>query len=354
MKQGRSLTALAQEIERQRTNRKDYVAPTEKLEMVIEGEGVVEPAQVGLTVYNGETVTYPIATLAHRQMAEKLSIPFAYYTLMMQRAPQLLATNVNHWFGTSGKRNMVRTLDHRVRAFLSDRYRRLDNYEVLSAVLPVLHDAGDVRVTSTEVTERKMYLKVVFPSTEREVAVGDPVQMGVMVSNSEVGDGALTVSPFVERLICTNGMVITERSQRKQHVGRAINGDDVVEFSDETLAAEDTAFILKLRDSVAHFLSPAAIDAQVEQLRLAAGFEVAGDVQHVVQVLSDKQDLTKGERVDILAHLIRGGDLSAWGWANAVTRTAGDAADYDRATELEMLGGAMVGWTPAQWHELTR
>lgn len=354
MKQGKSLTELAQEIERQRNNRKDYLAPTEKLEMVIEGEEHQEPAQVGLTVYNGETVTYPITTLAHRQVAEKLGIPFIYYGMMMQRAPELLATNVNHWLRSSGKRNLVRTLDNRVRAFLSDRYRRLDNYEVLSAVLPALNEAGIVRVVSSEVTERKMYLKAIFPETEREVKVGDPVQMGVMISNSEVGDGALAVSPFVERLICTNGMVVTELSKRRQHVGRVTEAEDVIEFSDDTLEAEDTAFVLKLRDSVKHFLAPATIDAQVDRFRIAAGFEVEGNVQQTVQVLSDKRGLSKHEGENILQHLIRGGDLSAWGWANAVTRTAADVTDYDRATELEALGGTMTGWTSAQWRELAQ
>jgi hypothetical protein len=35
MKNGRTLTELAQELERQRNTRKDYVAPTEKLTAVV-------------------------------------------------------------------------------------------------------------------------------------------------------------------------------------------------------------------------------------------------------------------------------------------------------------------------------
>jgi hypothetical protein len=36
-----------------------------------------------------------------------------------------------------------------------------------------------------------------------------------------------------------------------------------------------------------------------------------------------------------LAHLISEGDLSAWRLANAITRDAESAQDYDRATVLE-------------------
>ncbi len=53
-----------------------------------------------------------------------------------------------------------------------------------------------------------------------------------------------------------------------------------------------------------------------------------------------------------MQHLIRGGDLSAWGLANAITRTAEDAADYDRATELEVAGGRVIELGPADWKAL--
>jgi hypothetical protein len=53
-----------------------------------------------------------------------------------------------------------------------------------------------------------------------------------------------------------------------------------------------------------------------------------------------------------LQHLIRGADLSAWGLANAVTRTAEDVADYDRASELEAAGGRVIELAPADWRLL--
>jgi hypothetical protein len=104
---------------------------------------------------------------------------------------------------------MLRTLDGSMRAFLSDRYRRLDNYDLASAVLPVLKEMGEgLKIVSTELTESKMYIKVINERLELEVKQGDVVQAGMVISNSEVGMGSLKVEPLIYRLICTNGCAV--------------------------------------------------------------------------------------------------------------------------------------------------
>ena len=54
----------------------------------------------------------------------------------------------------------------------------------------------------------------------------------------------------------------------------------------------------------------------------------------------------------MLKHLIQGGDLSAWGLGNAVTRAAQDVASYDRATEMESIGGKVIELSPAEWRTM--
>jgi len=58
---------------------------------------------------------------------------------------------------------MIRTLDGQVRAVLSERYRRLDNYDLAENVLPILQRLDGARFESVELTDTKMYLKVVTP-----------------------------------------------------------------------------------------------------------------------------------------------------------------------------------------------
>ena len=53
-----------------------------------------------------------------------------------------------------------------------------------------------------------------------------------------------------------------------------------------------------------------------------------------------------------LQHLLQGGEMSKWGLANAVTRTAEDASEYDRATEMEALGWNIVKMPEREWSSL--
>lgn len=53
---------------------------------------------------------------------------------MRQEYPSLLDENINRWFQKTPERRMLRTLDGNIRAFLSDRYHRLDNLELAVAV----------------------------------------------------------------------------------------------------------------------------------------------------------------------------------------------------------------------------
>jgi hypothetical protein len=159
--------------------------------------------------------------LARRQLADKLKIPYAYFERMREDQPALLDRNVNTWLQSEDERRMLRTLDGQVRAVLSDRYRRLDNFDLAESVLPILQQLPEVRFESVELTETKMYLKCITPRLKYEMAPGDVVQAGVVISNSEVGQGTLSVQPLLFRLVCSNGLIAADRSLRKTHVGRA-------------------------------------------------------------------------------------------------------------------------------------
>lgn len=215
-------------------------------------------------------------------------------------------------------------------------------------MLPALIELGDEwEINSCEVTERKLYLKITFPSLQREVKLDDVVQFGLIISNSEVGMGSVHVAPFCLRLACTNGMTINQLAKRRNHIGRKTQEsvEDTTYYSDDTLKADDAAFILKLRDSIRGLLQESVIAAQVERFQLAAAEEVEAPPMQAVEVLSKVSRLSMGEERSVLNHLVRGGDLSVWGYANAVTRTAQDAGTYDRASELEELGGQVVNWS---------
>ena len=62
-------------------------------------------------------------------------------------------------------------------------------------------------IASCDITETHLYLKVINKSMKAEIAKGDIVQAGFVVSNSEIGLGASKVEPLVYRLVCKNGMI---------------------------------------------------------------------------------------------------------------------------------------------------
>ncbi len=191
MKTGRTLSSLAKELERQAQAKKDFLVDTRLMRIETVG-GASRLSILG----NGNSQIYQVGDIAARQIADRLNIPAGYYGRMKAELPDLLDQKVNSWFRQNPETRMVRTLDGQARAFLSNRYQRIDNYDFAGAVLPTLSDTRGVNVVSCEITERRMYIKVINKRMELEVKPGDVVQSGIVISNSEVGLGALKSNPW--------------------------------------------------------------------------------------------------------------------------------------------------------------
>lgn len=351
MKFGRTLTELAMELDRQRSAKRDYLLDTRNIIMDSAAEGqqitLQNPRQHMSIVLN-------VNDVAHRQIGSALGIPAKYYDKMRAENPELLAANVNGWFAHTPSTRMVRTLDGTARAFLSDRYRRIDNYEIAEAVLPIIGDIPDARIESCEVTDERMYIKVVNPRLETEVVPGDVVQSGILITNSEVGMGSMAIQPLVYRLVCTNGMVVNDAATRRYHIGRGnAAGEDYSLYSDATLAADDKALMLKVQDTVRAAVDQTRFEKVVKMMRDAKGAKIiTSDIPQMIELASSDYGFTKKESSGILDHLIRDGEFSLYGLANAVTRTAQDVESYDRSTEMESIGYSILGMSREKWNRL--
>lgn len=352
MKEGKTLQELALELDRQVKAKRDLVVDTGALHMETAESGIA--LNVG-NVHNFEA--FGVNDIAHRQLGQHLKIPATYYDRMRSENPSLLTANVNSWFAQEPTtRRMLRTLDGTARAFLSDRYRRIDNFEVAQTVLPIISGMAGANVESCELTDSRMYIKVVDPRVTAEVSKGDIVQAGVIISNSEVGMGSVSVSPLIFRLVCTNGMIAQDGAIRKYHVGRSNEADDNFGiYRNETIEADDKAFLMKLEDSVRAAVDQARFAKIVDRLREATEAKMAAVVvPQVVELTSREYGFTQDESTGILGHLIAGGDLSLYGLANAVTRHSQDVTSYDRATELEAAGYKIINLAPSQWRQITK
>ena len=311
MKTGRNLQEVLVELNRQNKAKQDFISPAQGMRLREDGRTF----EINHLTSNQQEV-FGTTPLFHRQVASSLGIPAKYYDLMQAQKPTLLAENVNAWFGDKSNSYMVRSMDYGAgqvaRALLSERYRRIDNLEVASAVLPLFAGSDQYDVVSSEVTEHRLYLKVVSKRLEMEVRKGDIVQAGVVISNSEVGLGAVSVQPLVYRLVCLNGAVVNDMGERRHHVGRQAKAveDSFALYSDETMEAEDKAFLLKLRDTTMAAIDETRFAQIVNRLRDSTEAPITGKVQDVVQLTAQSYGINSDEQEGILKYLIEGGDLS--------------------------------------------
>ena len=244
MKQGRTLPALATELERQAHQKRDFLAPANALHVSSNGHTDLHVPTLPPLVVNDT---------AHGQLAEYLNVPKGFYDFLRARTqklrtpvplpavrsenPQgydpnqlplyeeqpLFDVMLNRLLASKEEeQRLIRTLDGKARAFLSQSFNPdLDNFDVYGVAVKAMEEIGlcpdDVR--SCEVTETRLYLKVVSPRLTGEVKVGDAVQAGFVLSNSEVGAGSLSIRQFLVRLVCDNGAVV-EDAYRARHVGR--------------------------------------------------------------------------------------------------------------------------------------
>ena len=350
MKEGLSLQEIAAEITRQSQQKADYLVDTRLLQMEPFGNNVY------LQLEGNEIEPLEINQIAHRQLGAHLKIPVDYYDRMLSQYPDLLAQNVNTWLQREPSTRMVRTLGGTARAFLSNRYRRIDNIEIAKIVLPIIGQMNGAHFESCQITDSRMYLKVVNTRLEAEVVPGDIVQAGIIISNSEVGQGSVSIQPLVYRLVCSNGMVVNDAKARKYHTGRINTLEENFQlYSEETLAAEDHAFVKKIEDTVKAVVDKARFAQVIDLMRNATEAKMnTADVPKLVKLASKDFGIKDEESTGILQHLIEGKDLTLYGLSNAVTRHSQDVENYDRATQLESIGYKILSMPAPQWNRINQ
>jgi len=337
-----SFEDFVSEAERIMKESKDFVAPSRDLAIADDDFIVVKD--------NG---SYKMNEFASSQLAAKLSIPKLYWDRCRQ-VPGLRSQNANAWFNVDpDKGRMVRTIGDTARAVVSDRYMRIDNYPVLNAIYPVLENAYrqyGIEIVSHALSDTKMYLQIVFPKKQGEVKVGDVVQAGVTILNSEVGAGAYDIQTWMRRLVCSNGM-IGESLFRKYHLGRKIDDyDEGALFRSDTIQSELNTIALKSRDVLSEAISGDWFQREIEKMKAATGDSISKPVDTVektVKVLG-LPDFSKDM---VLANLIKGGELNRWGLANSVTALEHEEQfrNPDKAYWVEGLGQTVLSMDKRDW-----
>lgn len=342
----------------------------------------------GLSVFGDATIRPTEIMDGH--IAVRLDIPVKYVRRMRRERPDLYDLNVNGWiegqftvdpnhgdnYPNRDKRNfLLRSFlptdgtEGIGRALLSDSYKPVDHLDVLMAALDGVKQSGaKTEIVSTNLSETRMSVRFACPEISAlaptllanyrspvggfnlaslashyspehlgwDAAKGETppvVFAGFEIDNSETGGGAFNITPVITVLACKNGLKFNAMAVRKIHLGSKLD-EGVIKYSDDTRQKNVELIAAETRDTVATFISPEFIEAQIAKVEEKAGTPV-DDVQKVIEVVGKKLAYSEEQQAGILSHFIQGGQMTAGGVLNAVTSYAQTVTDPDEAFDLE-------------------
>ena len=159
---------------------------------------------------------------------------------------------------------------------------------------------------------------------------------GFVLSNSETGDGAWTITPRLEIQVCHNGLVLDKLRVRKPHIGGRLP-DGAVQWSADTQQTNRLLIKQKTRDAVTSFLDEQWLTARIGEVERAAGVRVSNPTE-VIERVSTQLRFSETEQQTILDHFLLGGDPTSGGVLQAVTSAAQKVGDPDTARGMEAVG----------------
>ena len=352
---------LVGEVNRLENMKRDFILPSTYAE--VQNDGRTIHLESKDECYRGQMSERFI-----KQLCAHHKVPYTYYQTMADRKqPELIQSNLNTWLKNpvkGAKNRLFRTYDNKTwkdntfRSYHSNRFLTFDYFDLVQGLMPVLdrlnEEVNGIQFVSMGLTDNKLYLKIIFPNVEAEIKskeVGDIVKSGVIISNSEVGMGSIMVSPFVYRLICLNGMTVNDANFRRVHLGKA-QGEGELIYKADTKEAMHKALQKQLRDHVEECTDPAKFRLTVDKINESAQEQDKRDPEDVIEGLGKRFSLADAEVKTARRSLLEGRDYSRWGFANAITHVANGTDNYDRATELQELGGNVIQLPKEAWASL--
>lgn len=379
-----NLANLVTELERQRDARNDFVSDTRHLEVKCEAFAD-EPPRVQLIPTTASAFEWmpdgPMDFLqsAYHQLAGKTTppIPTKFFDLMLADRPDRLTTLINSLHEDEPKKRFIRCLDNKIRAWLSNGYRVIENLDMAFTCLDEAQKKG-AQVFEASLSDKRMRIKfctqqvwdkiditqrsgpkgewfagaignkeligrTILGARIREELPGGPgtIHPVVSVLNSETGHGGFYVRIGILMGICFN-VATLETVVSQVHLGERL--DEGI-FSREAISAESKAIMLKARDAVRAAFDQDKFRKMVAKAREAQADAISqpsGAIDNIVKagIINEEQ------REAVLQYFLRDYDQTRFGLSQAVSRLAQDIDDSDIAGDMEE-GAGLILKTPA-------
>lgn len=362
-----------------KARRRDIVVPINRLRMnnsgrvvidkvVTEGQPLlIDDMEFPTMGAERQVVTTPNKT-AHTQIADKLGIPYKYWTRMLDENPTLAAENFNSWakWEYENKGPKARNFFFRsymdepggnigmMRALLSDRFMPIDNLSLLSIAIQAINEEVQrsglsIAVDRLDLTETRFYVRFYSPSVGREShellqRFRDPnggrfggtgqdsgIVSGFILSNSEVGFGSVMLAARLLVGACSNGMIYGDEKYARRHLGGKL---DEGHYQEDTHRANIELIKKQVRDSITKYLSPDFIGQKVSELEQLAERRLFYPLQ-AVKNFGQEIGMSEQEIDGTLDMFVKGQSTgNAFDVIQAVTSYAHHTAP-DRRFELE-------------------
>ncbi len=283
---------------------------------------------------------------AFGQICEKVDVPRAYVTKLMSKGDfgrALAMTNINTLMSNTaqGTKYLVRSVDGTIRGVLSDRYNRIDSRPVIDAFSKACSLVGAVPVEGVG-GDTRLAIKALVPIMFRPHG-DEVVAFGIVISNSDYGNGALSIRLFALRLWCTNYATL-EEALREVHLGKRLT-DEVV-YSDKTYKLDAAATSSAVADTVKTLLSSENLSRTCGLIAEAASRTINPQsmfkrLVHDYKLLKSEAELVESVYTVGGIEQLPSGD-NMYRMSNALSWVAQKAELPERKLELEILAGKLL------------
>ena len=361
-----SLESILRTVNDQADRAADYIAPTSALQVqTIDGStNVILEAEHGMP-----TQSFKANDVAFTQLAENCNIDVRTARRLRdnENYSQEFDALLNKIFQNEPKNKMLRTFDGEqpiLRAVVSDKYKTFDNSDLIQAALPqLIGTEADWHVVNGCVTDQKMAIRLKSRVQTGEPALGDLMANGLCLSNSETGNGSVSVSQMYWTLVCLNGMQTANKS-RSTHVTGSRGSDHWHLLTDETKDLDNRALAARITDIVGSFASRESFDAVLEQMANAHNDVIENGllnptavIDAVVKVLAipkkNSESLMAGLMSTVQQKGYAGKPVSRATIVNAVTAVA-NTADADKVDDWQLAGSTILDLPRNQWEVIAR
>lgn len=259
----------------------------------------IEFDSLGVMRISGEP--HAVRPVAQRSISARLGIPYQY---LARCPPEMQAENLNHWIKEEKHDQLFFRFDGNVvRAIFTPRYVPVDNFEVFER----LDSMGYSPETIVQCALDPEFMTISIPDGKRAFDInGDKFTPGLSISNSEVGLASLSISAFILRIVCTNGLISkSDVSASYRHVSTKILSEFPNVMEKVSLELGNQRHQLKIsmdsivanpESSIANFNRQFQLN-QVEQeaVEWGWGFDIGNTMFHLIQAYTkgaQQKDLT--------------------------------------------------------------